>query len=383
MIFQGGYKDASGAARSKQEDGGAKNAMGAAVARQSSGGDVSFEQAKGIALKALKLMSDNGVPPTPSNFATWYVYAQGAAPALNAEIDRARLSGNALSPALLDELHDRFVADGGRKKEILSASERVEQAMRTLMENLGQAEAGAQAYGDSLTTLSGELSAHAEDGNVSGLQGLVAGIMQETNRMIAMNKDLEDRLGRSAQEIEKLRSDLDSVKEEAATDALTGIANRKAFDNALAEQMMASEQCGAFLSLLILDIDFFKKFNDTHGHQTGDLVLKLVAKMMVDVVGTKGLPARLGGEEFAVLLPSLPLAQAKEVAELVRGKVATKVLRNRRTGQELGTITLSIGVAEWVIGEDGTTMIERADQALYLAKRTGRNRVCTQSDLEE
>ncbi|MGC2855948.1 diguanylate cyclase domain-containing protein [Novispirillum sp. DQ9] len=346
---------------------------------------MTFEQAKATALKALKLMSDGGVPPTPANFATWYTYASGTMPALNSEIDRMRLSGAPLAGAALETLHDKYLGGSDDRAHVATVSERIEEAMRVLVENLGQAEAGAQAYGATLTTLSGELTAQAggsDPGASGGLQRLINSVVQETNRMISVNQQLEDRLNKSAQEIEKLRKDLDVVKEEAATDALTGIANRKAFETALQKNMQDARAGGGFLSLLILDIDFFKKFNDTHGHQTGDQVLKLVARMMVDVVGDRGLPARIGGEEFAVLLPNMGLPHARALAEALRGKVATKVLKNRRTGEELGAITLSIGVAEWVIGEPGGNMIERADEALYLAKRSGRNQVRTQTELE-
>lgn len=348
------------------------------------GAGVTFDQAKATALKALKLMSDGGVPPTPANFATWYTYAAGTMPALNSEIDRMRLSGTSLSGPEMVAVHDRFLGGAEDRANIANVSERIEEAMRVLVENLGQAEAGAQAYGATLTTLSGELTAQAGDNPAvaGGLQRLISSVVQETNRMISVNKQLEDRLTSSAQEIEKLRKDLDVVKEEAATDALTGIANRKAFEVALQKYMAETQAACGFLSLLILDIDFFKKFNDTHGHQTGDQVLKLVARMMMDVVGDRGLPARIGGEEFGVLLPAMGLPHARALAEALRGRVASKVLKNRRTGEEVGTITLSIGVAEWVIGEPATNMIERADEALYLAKRSGRNQVRTQTELD-
>lgn len=356
--------------------------MGAAANAGDDG--VSFDQAKGTALKALKLMSDAGVPPTPPNFATWYAYATGRIPALNSEIDRMRLAGRSLVGAAMSDLHDRFLSGEQDRANLASVSERIEEAMRSLVDNLGHAEAGAQAYGETLSTLSGELTAQAGngDGAVDGLQRLIAGVVLETNRMLTVNRQLEDRLNRSAQEIETLRKDLHVVKEEAATDPLTGIANRKAFDTALQKNMQDTEQAGGFLSLFILDIDFFKKFNDTHGHQTGDQVLKLVARMMMDIVGDVGLPCRIGGEEFAVLLPAMSLPQARALADTLRTKVGSKVLKNRKTGAELGAITLSIGVAEWAIGEPATNMIERADEALYLAKRSGRNQVRTQTELD-
>nr|WP_246472882.1 GGDEF domain-containing protein [Pelagibacterium limicola] len=166
-------------------------------------------------------------------------------------------------------------------------------------------------------------------------------------------------------------------------DPLTKIANRKAFDEQLIEEMNASLQSGKPLSLLVFDIDHFKAFNDTFGHLTGDQVLRLVAQVLKANIRGRDLPARFGGEEFVAILPETDLAGGMNVGETIRAAVQSKELLKRSTNEKLGRITLSVGVA--VLRSDDTvaTLIERADRCLYAAKGNGRNRVVAEHQLSE
>jgi diguanylate cyclase len=150
------------------------------------------------------------------------------------------------------------------------------------------------------------------------------------------------------------------------------------FERAVAETSAQNES----LSLLMTDIDHFKKFNDTYGHLTGDMVLRLVAQAMKRNVKGQDIAARYGGEEFAVILPNTPLRQALTVADHIRRGVAAKELIKRSTGENLGRVTISVGVAVLHNGETIQGLIERADACLYAAKRNGRNRVACETDPE-
>src|SRR5207245_4474569 len=131
---------------------------------------------------------------------------------------------------------------------------------------------------------------------------------------------------------------------------------------------------GEALSLMLTDIDQFKRFNDVFGHLTGDQVLRLVAHSVKQNVKGQDIAARYGGEEFAVLLPNTALRQALTVADHIRRAVMTKELMKRSTGEHLGRVTVSVGVAMLKPGDDTDSLIERADACLYAAKRNGRNR---------
>ncbi len=193
--------------------------------------------------------------------------------------------------------------------------------------------------------------------------------------MVEQNNQLEQKLASSSSQIQELQSTLDVVRKESLTDGLTGISNRKSFDERIQEEIKLSEKEHTKLSLLMIDIDFFKSFNDNYGHQTGDQVLKLVAHTLINGVKGRDMAARYGGEEFAILLPETPLSAAKRVADGLRERIANKEIINRATGVHLGQITISVGVSEHQKGENVDNLIERADKALYKAKELGRNRV--------
>ena len=329
------------------------------------------DKVKAIAVQALRRMHEIGMAPTPQNYATWYAYFDGSNSALSDEIDRLVAETGHIDGVEAVRLHETYLLDAEREG-LSRVSEQMEASIETLMADVGRAGAGARAYGETLDGLSGELEAGSAAADV------LSRILSETKRMGEANKALESKLNASAAEIQKLRTDLEQVREEANTDALTNLPNRKCFDRTLRQRAIEAGESGHELCLLALDIDHFKKFNDTHGHQTGDEVLRLVAKTMMQTVPKGCLPARLGGEEFAVLVPRLGFDQAVHLADTVRIAVGGKKLRNLKTGATLGTITLSVGVSVYEPGEPLSGFFERADEALYLAKASGRNQVCTE-----
>ena len=214
------------------------------------------------------------------------------------------------------------------------------------------------------------------------LQQMVANILAETQRMAEHNRTLELHLNRSAGEMETLRRDLVNTRKEAMTDALTGIANRKYFDVKLREIAAASMETGEALSLLLADIDHFKSFNDRYGHQAGDQVLAIVAHSLTNSIKGQDMAARYGGEEFGIILPRTELDGATALAEQICATMAARHIRRKSTAEDFGAVTLSIGVAEYRLGEPLTVLIDRADAALYRAKSAGRNRAVNEAALQ-
>ncbi|MGE5505513.1 MAG: diguanylate cyclase [Actinomycetota bacterium] len=327
---------------------------------------------------ALGMMDRHNVPAHPCNFAIWYAYVADRHPELTAAVNGVLRAGQKFSDDINSELYERFFGTAHEEAELRAVGLRIEDAVARVLEYLNTANQGAVHYGEALETFSGQLS-DAPAPNDIGV--LIQSILDETRVMVEVNRQLEERLETSSSEIARLRQDLDELKREASTDPLTGLANRKLFDVALREAALTAEEDRSFLCLLMIDIDFFKQFNDTHGHQLGDQVLKLVARALTDAIKGKDTAARYGGEEFSVILPETRLKDAVMVAEAIRRQVATKKIANRRTGQVLGQVTLSIGVAEYEFGETLGAFVHRADEALYLAKRRGRNRVMSQDEL--
>ncbi len=179
-----------------------------------------------------------------------------------------------------------------------------------------------------------------------------------------------------------LQQNLDAVRNESLTDPLTSLANRKSFDEAFAAAIESARERNEPICLMLTDVDHFKKFNDTYGHLTGDQVLRLVAIAAKQNVKGQDIAARYGGEEFAIVLPNTPLRAGIAVADQIRRAVMSKELMKRSTGEHLGRVTISIGVASLRPTDTAATLIERADTCLYAAKRHGRNRVISEADPE-
>jgi diguanylate cyclase len=194
--------------------------------------------------------------------------------------------------------------------------------------------------------------------------------------MAERNKALEAQVDASAKEVDTLRSKMEAVRKESLIDALTGLANRRSFDEQLTVAIAEAEREATPLCVLMCDIDHFKKFNDTWGHATGDQVLRLVAQCLSSNVKGRDTAARYGGEELVVVLPKTSLAAAMTVAEQIRKAVESRKIIKKATGETLGQVTLSIGGAEYKAGEAAADFVSRADACLYAAKRAGRNRVC-------
>jgi len=193
-------------------------------------------------------------------------------------------------------------------------------------------------------------------------------------------QELETKLNVSSQEVEELRTRLEATQRDTLLDHLTGIPNRRAFDLELRKSVERSRGAPEALSLVMFDVDHFKKFNDTWGHQTGDQVLRFVASCIADNARVGDAPARFGGEEFSVILPTTALADAVHWANQICGIVRSKRLVKRSTGGKLGVVTISAGVAKYKPGENAIQFLRRADTCLYAAKHAGRDRVVSEAD---
>lgn len=338
----------------------------------------SLEQAEEYSASALALLEKYGIPKTPSNFIVWYCYVSEQFPDLKRTIDVLISNEREFNSRVNEELHTKYFSFQKESDRLNTAAKKFEDMMAQLAGQMGQSSEDAERYGEALESFSGGIQQSGGD-----VQKMVAEILSETRQMKEANSKLESELDQSSQEIKQLKADLVSMRKEAMTDALTGIANRKLFDSTLREEAAQAMEKGYDLCLLMTDIDFFKKFNDTHGHQMGDQVLKLVARTMTECVKGQDTPARYGGEEFGIILPKTKLEQAIHVGNELRERLASKKMINRKNGSDLGTITLSLGAAKYRYGEPLNQWVHRADEALYLAKRSGRNQVKSESDLEE
>jgi diguanylate cyclase len=336
------------------------------------------EREQGIARTALALMTECDVPATPENFELFYAYAAGENPALTPVMGGLLASRKPFTPELLLELRTRCLSSARAARAMDSYGSGINDVISTVLGKLEAAGRETVDYQAALSAASGELNADGR--SPEELRKLVSGLVAATREMEQRTKSLEGELQRSSEQVRDLRSKLDNVRKESLTDPLTGIANRKALDDALRQALAQRAEQPEAVSVLLCDIDHFKVFNDSWGHQTGDQVLRLVASCLSENVKGRDTAARYGGEEFAVLLRGTGLADATLVADQIRRTVETKKLIKKSTGDVLGSITISIGVAEFGPDETAESAIRRADACLYGAKQHGRNLVINQND---
>jgi diguanylate cyclase len=328
-----------------------------------------------LALAAIAAMADKSITPTPENYAVWLCYLTKSKQDLATVMDDMIASGRQLDDRVCDTLYETFFEDVTVGTKLLKAGGKIAAEMQDVVRDLKDVSQHTKAYGEQLQVAQSEL---ARTNNHENTIGVVETLVGATNVMASKSSELQTKLLESGREIEMLREQLEIVKVEASTDALTGVANRKEFETKLAEMAGQSDKGAGPLSLIMCDIDFFKRINDSFGHQTGDQVIRFVASVMDRAKPKGGIVARIGGEEFALLAPNTTRKAASDVAEQIRVAVESKRLVRRATNIDLGQITVSLGVAQRHSGEKTTNQVERADASLYEAKRTGRNKVCVE-----
>jgi diguanylate cyclase len=325
-----------------------------------------------LARTALALMAEHGVAPTPQNYAVWVSYASDSIPELCEALQERIARGGPIEDDFCEDLYERHFTFKRIQDAVLETGGAMSRELGVVVRTLEDAERDTAAYGEALAGASGTLEASTDE---SSLRRMVEGLVSATARMQRRSRELERRLQETSSEVDQLRDNLEKVREEAMTDALTGVANRKRFDEAMRRSRRAAELQGEDFSLILCDIDHFKRFNDTWGHQTGDQIIRFVAACLSRFSKDHHLVARYGGEEFAVVLPKTRLEDAAKIAEKVRATVESKRLLRKSTNEDLGHITVSMGVSQHRLGESVEELIERTDVNLYKSKQTGRNRL--------
>jgi len=338
---------------------------------------VQQQREQALAKTAFALLNECDVAPTPENFELFYHYAGGSNPQLTHVMNQMISARRPFTPEKLETLRKDSLASAKARHAVDTLGEGMANAIETALERIGAAERDAVAYGQTLSVAKDEFSIEQTP---EQMRLVIGGLHAATRAMEVRTRNLEEELQRSSREVGELKSKLDDVRKESLTDPLTGVSNRKAFDLELANATNAALQSGEPVSLLMCDIDHFKQFNDTWGHQTGDQVLRLVANCLSENVKGRDTAARYGGEEFAVILRSTELAHAINLAEQIRSGVEGKKLVKKSTGDILGRMTISIGVAQFNRNEMPSDLVSRADACLYAAKHAGRNAVIGEHD---
>ena len=382
---------------------------------------MSIERSAELLRLALPWMSRQRAGLHPVSYAVWFDYVAQTNPPLRAAIDDHLAREGTLDEFATQALFTRHVADVDP-----ATAQRVVDQMQRVLGGLGEAAgaAGTHAarYSASLSQLAGALvrgdTARGIDDDVVGvarngpaprkLADVVAEVIADTGAMRSQIGGLQQRLADSRREIDRLRDEVRRAREDALRDSLTGLSNRRAFDQALAACLgqdgapiapaagardarvlidaarapAASRPPGSAAAapgergawVLVADIDRFARINDTYGRDFGDQVLQAVAEALRTLVPAGATLARLDGEAFALLAPALDAAAALVLADRVRAHIGGA--RIRRSEQDVAErVTLSVGLARARAGEAAQALLERAGAALRQAKDEGRDRV--------
>jgi diguanylate cyclase len=315
-----------------------------------------------------KLLFDHGLEPTPSNFELCHRYLSGRDGELNAMIDKAIAKDGGLSEAVASAISAKL--DPGLSTDELSriavdAQSYLEQ-MSTILARSGD---DARDYGEALAQEAQGLEANASPAlSVKTLVDL-------TKTMIEKAQAAEEDLRRTEMQMTAMRKDLAAAQHKANSDPLTGLPNRRALDQHLRGAFENARRAGTPLALAICDIDHFKQFNDTHGHQIGDEVIKFVGSSLGRASNGDVFVARYGGEEFVMVFERASVTNAMATLDKIRAAIAARELKVTHTGQSLGRLSFSGGLATINLQDSPGSILKRADAALYQAKQDGRNRI--------
>lgn len=320
--------------------------------------------------QTIPLLLKHNLPAIPTNYALWYTYVSNESPELNATIDATIEHQQVISEVKAKEWYRNYLAET-QEVSAWQLRQTLEAMLIELSQNVNDTRSDTQKFSHSMNGCIEDLSNIEKEGwSIEEVMGLVRNMVKETQQIRQSTLGFNASLASAEKEIKRLRKQLQETEEEAYYDALTGLRNRR-YLNAELEANLNNQT----LSVIMIDVDHFKKINDCFGHLMGDIVLKAVAKKLQANCREGADAFRYGGEEFVILLPNTNLSQARHRAEVMRRAIEKITVVNKRSNDTLSDITASFGVAQLQANQSGNSLLEQADKLMYEAKRLGRNRV--------
>jgi diguanylate cyclase len=328
------------------------------------------EQSAELLRQVIPRLSEHGSVYYPALYAVWYEYLAGTHGPLKAAIDERLAQSHRLTVAEGKHLYARYLA--GRDAALV---QRLQEGLQALLEQFG---AVARAAGMEAAVFERQLSDTARrlsERLDTPVDRIVSELTLHARMLQGAASRLRERVEDGTAEIATLKQQLGQVESESLRDPMTDLLNRRGFEQALIAACTQRSNGLLGCTLLIADIDHFKRINDTYGHLFGDQVIRGIARVLHETIRGGDIAARLGGEEFAIMLPDTAYEDARAVAENIRTAVARCRVKRGGTDQVLEGVTVSLGLASALSGDTLEALFERADKALYQAKQDGRNRI--------
>lgn len=341
----------------------------------STSGDGAATVIERLSLQALALAATHATPPNPIAYSVWYSYASQTIPALNEFVDKIVATGAHVSTADLQRINERFLSDLALKRGLGEVGDAFKLKMLAVTQSISAGEASTERFCEDVQRLAARSSRQSD---AAGLQEIAGQIRSLGNAQVRQMRTLSDELTIVKMEVFRLQDEMERLREESQTDHLTQLSNRRHFDEELALAVQETRSTHNNLCLLVADIDHFKTFNDRYGHGVGDRVLEKFAQVTRKCIRDSDLAARIGGEEFAVVLPETSLHAAKEIAERIREFFFDSPVIDKKSGRRMSRVTASFGVTALQDEEDAASLLSRADTLLYKGKHAGRNVVVSE-----
>lgn len=313
-------------------------------------------------------MRKRGIAGLPRNYELVYEALNGSNAHLTREfdsLDRRPCQND------LDHLGKKHFPHHHRTGVVEGAHDKISGELEGMLRLLKQERSSLESYSKLLGETYNRISTKSAS-SADILSGVINVLSNATGDTMEKGKVVVEHMVERAQEMEQVKLELDEYKRIANTDPLTRLSNRRAFDEKLSS-IYTDGRGAMFHSLVVLDIDHFKSFNDTYGHPVGDRVLGVVAAVMKSALRKDVFVARTGGEEFAVVLEGTSLKVTMEIAERIRRAIEATPLKNQKSGMDYGPVTLSLGICMASDADSAEELYNKADVALYAAKNTGRN----------
>ncbi|NWH03946.1 GGDEF domain-containing protein [Desulfobacter latus] len=326
----------------------------------------------------LKELSELKLPYTPIAYSVWYEYASGRNPELHKEIEAARKKKDLINYQTILEWFKHYVSD----RPLVVAKEQTRKAENLLNGMTSCLNEAGNRMGRQRDNLKARIEDLNNASNQSDIKNICRDIILETQRIIDGNTEVKKNVHKTISELDALTLELKKLREAAKTDMLTGLLNRRGFEDAMVKPIKEAQAKTTPLTLIIADLDRFKRINDNYGHITGDNVLKLLSRLLQKHIKGKDIAGRFGGEEFIMALPETKMDGGFALAEQIRTSLEKMKWQSKSSGKDIGTITISLGVAQFIPDENLNSLIARADKALYSAKEKGRNRTAIHNGKE-
>lgn len=336
------------------------------------------EKSKRIFAQILDIFEEQSISPTPLNYYVWYNYIKGDNPKFRQEMDSALNDPFGYNDRLGKRLYEAYLSNEDEADNQFDRS--LKRLISSIIKKMDFWSERLSKQADELLKAQNSLS--NDDLNQEQLKSLTSKVLESASSMKDATENFNDYILGTQDEIAHLREQLIEAKAQVMTDELTEVGNRKSFNNTIIELTESAKENPGSLSLIMTDIDHFKRFNDEFGHLVGDSVLRYFTSIIKKDKQKNESLSRYGGEEFAILIADSDKNSAIQRAEEIRKSIQEAKLKRKGSTKELGKITASFGVSNYR-GESETIdeFINRADEALYLAKESGRNQVKSEDDL--